>query len=41
MGNSAPRLPGSRKKTFPMTLRIICAVVLCAVLAVVGRHPST
>ena len=36
MDSNVPRLPGKQKKTFPMTLRIVCAAAVCAVLAGVG-----
>lgn len=36
MDRDVPRLPGKQKKTFPMTLRIVCAAAVCAVLAGFG-----
>ena len=36
MEQNRPRLPGGRKKTVPMLVRIVCAVILSAVLVGTG-----
>ena len=36
MDHNVPRLPGKSKKTVPMTLRIVCAAGVCALLACLG-----